>query len=186
MDTVRGELDHAILMKLMNTAPPPRPCKVTVNDGCLVVTAPDLYTLHLTLCPVVAEVEATSPGEDDYTWKVLGFELHVDPKRAVESFQLTLEQKKRIVKRLNDKLEEYAKLAEEKKQAVQDGTIAAESVEKDNVLAQGLHVYMLSVCRQLQMVILRQQFTDLQQRSYAAGLTVLDSPPHLLQIESVQ
>ncbi len=54
---------------------------------------------------------------------------------------------------------------------------------KDPVLARDLHAYMLSVCRQLQMVLLRRQFQDLQGRSYVAGLTVLQSPAYAVAVE---
>ncbi len=42
---------------------------------------------------------------------------------------------------------------------------------------------MLSVCRQLQMVILRRQCRDLAGRAYVAGLTVLDTAPDVLALE---
>ena len=230
VDTARTELDHAILFKLMHTTLPPPPCTVSVANGCLVIRAPHLYTLHLTLSPETEPATAAAINKDDqsFQWRFLAFELHVQPRRNVQSFALTLDQKKKVAKRLNEKLVEYLAMrrallakfhssersTEETREANEDkqaavstdnmsvqphaGASASTSdhqatkyvpveattpLPKDDVLARGLHTYMLSVCRQLQMVILRRQFLDLRSRSSVAGLQVLNSPAHALAVE---
>jgi len=178
--TVKRELDHIILQKLMQSELPAPPCKSHVGDGCLVVKSPHLYTLHLSLTPIIVG-DSSAATAKCFGWKVMAFEFHVEPRRSAETFKFSKDQKSQIAKRLGDKIEEFRGQYDEAVASNESGAPV-----QDKVLSQGLHVYMLSVCRQLQMAILRRQFSHLQSRSYVAGLHVLQSPANAIALEYVQ